>query len=196
MYRVVDPVERREQLAEAVWRVIRRDGLASVSVRNVAAEAGLSQGSLRHFFASQSELLAFSLRLVGERMRARLQQAAGSKRGRDVVDAVVTALVPLDAEQRIETEVWLAFLGAALSDPALRALNNETFDGVRGIVVDALTELAESGHARPGLDLAHEADRLHALVDGLTLHAVIRPEAVTPERLRTAVAAHLDGLCR
>jgi Uncharacterized protein conserved in bacteria len=57
--KVVDPAERRRELAEAVWRVIRRDGLEQASVRNVAREADLSMGSLRHYFATQSELMAF-----------------------------------------------------------------------------------------------------------------------------------------
>ncbi|MEJ3658000.1 TetR/AcrR family transcriptional regulator [Actinomycetes bacterium KLBMP 9759] len=193
----MDPVVRREQIAEGVWRVIRRDGLPSASVRNVAAEAGLSQGSLRHFFGSQSELLVFSLRLAGERTRARMRAAAESAGpGRELVEAVVCAMVPLDEDRRIETEVWLAFLGAALSDPALRALNDEIFDGLRAMFDDVLTELVESGQARPGLDLSYEADRLYAIVDGLALHAVVRPQAVTPETLRGTLARHLDELCR
>ncbi|WP_232663201.1 TetR/AcrR family transcriptional regulator [Pseudonocardia sp. TRM90224] len=197
MFKVVDPVERREQIAEGVWRVIRRDGLASASVRNVAAEAGLSQGSLRHFFGSQSELLVFSLRLAGERTRARMQAAAETAGGgRDLVEAVVEAMVPVDHDRRIETEVWLAFLGAALSDPALRALNDEIFDGMRQMFADVLDELVESGHARPGIDLSYEADRLYAIVDGLALHAIVRPEVVTPERLRSTLTRHLDELCR
>lgn len=60
------------ELAEAVWRVIRRDGLEHASVRNVAREAGLSMGSLRHYFSTQSELLIFALRLVIERIDRRL----------------------------------------------------------------------------------------------------------------------------
>ena len=47
---VVDPEERRRDLAEAVWRVVRRDGLERASVREVAREAGVSMGSLRHYF--------------------------------------------------------------------------------------------------------------------------------------------------
>ena len=64
MPRVVDPVERRRFLAQAVWRVVRREGLERASVREVAREAGVSMGSLRHYFSSQSELLIFAMRMV------------------------------------------------------------------------------------------------------------------------------------
>ncbi|HLR93636.1 MAG TPA: TetR family transcriptional regulator [Jiangellaceae bacterium] len=67
MPRLIDHDERRERFAEATWRVILRDGVGGVSVRTVAAEAGHSTGSLRHVFASQSQLLVFALQLVVDR---------------------------------------------------------------------------------------------------------------------------------
>ena len=53
----LDHDERRTELAEAVWRVIRREGVRGASVRGVAREAGLSMGSVRYFFGTQEELL-------------------------------------------------------------------------------------------------------------------------------------------
>ncbi|MGY1823391.1 TetR family transcriptional regulator C-terminal domain-containing protein [Geodermatophilus sp. SYSU D00079] len=45
------------------------------------------------------------------------------------------------------------------------------------------------------MDLALEADRLHAVVDGLTPHTLVRPSALPPARVRQVIAAHLDELC-
>lgn len=56
--KVVDAGVGRRELAEAVWRVILRDGVEGASVREVAAEAGLSSGSLKHYFGSQSRCAA------------------------------------------------------------------------------------------------------------------------------------------
>jgi hypothetical protein len=39
-------------------------------------------------------------------------------------------------------------------------------------------------------------DRLHALLDGLALHAVMRPERVPPSRVTAVIARHLDTLLR
>jgi len=52
--------------------VIRRDGLEHASVRNVAREAGLSSGSLRHMFRTQAELLVFAMNQVVDRIESRL----------------------------------------------------------------------------------------------------------------------------
>ncbi|MDP8952326.1 MAG: TetR family transcriptional regulator, partial [Actinomycetota bacterium] len=73
MPKVVDSDARRTQIAEAVWRVILRGGLERASVRNVAREAGLSMGSLRHYFGTQAELPAFAMQLVTERVRGRIE---------------------------------------------------------------------------------------------------------------------------
>jgi hypothetical protein len=39
-----------------------------------------------------------------------------------------------------------------------------------------------------------EARRLHALADGLALHAVMRPTRVTPQVITEVIARHLDAL--
>jgi AcrR family transcriptional regulator len=123
MPKLVDPDQRRSELAQAVWTVIRRDGLQRASVRNVAREAGLSMGSLRHYFASQSELLCFAMQLVGDRARARVAALEPGADPRRRAEQLLAELVPLDDERRAESEVWLAFTGHALVDPAQRAIH-------------------------------------------------------------------------
>jgi hypothetical protein len=51
--------------------------------------------------------------------------------------------------------------------------------------------LADSGALRPDLDHAVEAERLYALVDGVILHAVLRPSRMSGVAGRAVVAAHL-----
>lgn len=194
MPRTVDPVIRRQQLAEAVWRVIRRDGLAAASVRAVAREAGLSAGSLRHYFGTQSELRAFAMRLVTQRVLARIEALDPAMAPRQRVQAILEELLPLDRDRRTEMEVWLAFAGQALVDPSLRRLRAEAeqllLDGCRNL----LAALVVSGDARPELDLDLEAERLNAVVDGVALHAMSRPRKVPARVMRAVVEAHLDSL--
>jgi AcrR family transcriptional regulator len=194
MPKLVDPDQRRSELAQAVWTVIRRDGLQRASVRNVAREAGLSMGSLRHSFASQSELLCFAMRLVGDRARARVAALEPAADPRRHAEQLLAELVPLDDERRAESEVWLAFTGHALVDPAQRAIHQRIHDQLNGACATAITILADAGLTAEGLDVALEAGRLHALLDGLALHAVMRPEQVPPSRITAVIARHLDTL--
>ena len=182
--------DRRRELGEAVWRVIRRDGLERASVRNVAREAGLSMGSLRHDFGSQSELLAFSMSLVAERAAARVEALPSTGPPRRRAEAVLAELLPLDDERRAEAEVWLAFAGRALVDPGLRALREEVDDLLRGLMCTLVDLLL--GPDSPDAEL--EAERLYAVVDGLTLHAVTRPERLSAGAMSATLAGHLDRL--
>jgi AcrR family transcriptional regulator len=195
MPRYVNPVARRKEIAEAVWRVIHRDGVDGASVRAVAREAGLSSGSLRHYFATQNELLAFAMQLVTDRVRTRVQAIAPSSDVRAYVEAVLAELLPLDAERLSEMQVWLAFTGQGLIDPTLRTLRAESARLLLGLCHRLLGELITSEEGTPGLDLDLEAERLHAVLDGVALHALTMPERVTPDVMRAVIGAHLTSLC-
>ncbi|QIS02044.1 TetR family transcriptional regulator [Nocardia brasiliensis] len=189
--------QRRHALAEAAWRVIQRDGLEHASVRKVATEAGVSMGSLRHYFSTQSELLAFSLGMVGEGMMDRIRQL---NLAADPVDRaaqiLLTGLLPTGPRQHTVTKVWLAFLGRVLTEPALRQRSDELYDATAELVAWVVDELAASGVLRAGLDLEREAQRLYVFVDGLTVQALIRPEKMSPHRVRELLREHLAQLCR
>lgn len=184
---------RRSELAEAVWRVVLREGLEAASVRGVAAEAGLSMGSLRHYFSTQSELHSFAMRLVMDRIRGRVEILPVTPDPRWWVEQVLEQLLPLDAERRTESEIWLAFTARALVDPALRALRDEGWDLLRQVCQVLLTRLA-AGAVPPGWDVGLESARLHALVDGLLVHGVLRRERLDPGEIRRVLRRHLDAL--
>lgn len=192
MPKVVDPVQRRREVVEAVLRVIRRDGLEQASVRNVAREAGLSMGSLRHYFASQSELMVFAFRTVIDRIESRLARLEPESDPRRRAERVLAELLPLDDERRAENELWLAFTSRAMVDPALGDLRDEGYDALRAGCRAILTDLSAAGLAPT--DVHTETERLHALLDGLAVHAAMRPDIHTGESLKAAIGRHLDAL--
>lgn len=196
MPRLVDAQDRRADVAGAVWRVVAREGLDAASVRTVAAEAGLSAGSLRHWFATQSDLHAFAMGLVVERIRAR---AGGLVLPHDPLGAATLVLeqfLPLDAERALESEVWLAFTARSPVEQRLRSVReaayDELFDVCRHQVLSILGGTAAGGAGAATVDA--ETHRLYALVDGLLLHGVVRPQRATPEVLRSVLRSHLEQL--
>ncbi len=194
MPKLVDHEQRRSELGAAVWGVIRRDGVEAASVRKVAQEAGWSAGALRHYFSTQTELLGFAIQMVIERIEARVGALAPPADPREAVEQRLHELLPLDKERRAENEVWLAFTGRALVDPQLRARHEEVDEELRSACLGALGELGSAGRLRPGLDLELEAERLHAVLDGLALHTAMRPDRMSPRLIRSVLACHLDSL--
>ena len=73
--------DTRSRILRAALRVIGEGGVAGLTNRRVAKEAGLSLGSLTYHFASQTELLRDSLLLFVEEEAARITALADSLAG-------------------------------------------------------------------------------------------------------------------
>ncbi|WP_240917806.1 TetR/AcrR family transcriptional regulator [Phycicoccus sp. HDW14] len=198
MPKVVDHVARREQIAEALLAVVRRDGVGAVSVRSVAAQAGLSVGSMRHTATSQSDLVAFAMEAVAERVASRIGarvsgwSTAGPPDVGDLVE-LCGEVLPLDDERRAEAAVWLELVTLARTDPTLADVSDAAHAGLRRVADRVVSVLLPGADRRT---LAREALRLHALLDGLALHGVLHPRAAGPAQVRAVVAHHLAALRR
>jgi AcrR family transcriptional regulator len=185
MPKVVDREQRREELAAALWRLVVREGIEAASVRRVAAEAGWSTGSLRHYFATHSELLTFAMELVMQRVTDRVGRLWPSDDPRETAARVLHEVLPLDDERHAEMQVWLAFTTRSLVEPELRELRDRAHTGLRELCATAVGLLGGG---------AAEAERVHALIDGLALHAVLDSQTTTPERQLQLLGAELDAL--
>ncbi|MGP3929581.1 TetR/AcrR family transcriptional regulator [Nonomuraea sp. KM88] len=199
MPKVVDPSARRDEVVEAVFRVVRRAGFEQASLRNVAEEAGLAIGSVRHYFDGHTDLMTFAMRASIDRVSKRLMERLGpllAATGRDEraanVELMLSELLPLDEARRDEAAVWLAFTTAARTRPELQPLALEAYDGTRRLVRRIVDGVAR--HRPPGMDAAVETERLAGLIDGLTLAGVLHPERMTPELMRDALRRHLQAL--
>ena len=137
---------RRQEIVDAVCRIIATDGLERASLREVADEAGLAVGSVRHYFASSEELLAFSFAAVVDRIVARAD-AAHADLGHaqphpEHHEAVLTLLgefLPLDEERAMDACAWLAFKNAARIRPFLAAEADRSHRAVAAVVGQLIT---------------------------------------------------------
>ncbi|WNV89552.1 TetR family transcriptional regulator C-terminal domain-containing protein [Umezawaea sp. Da 62-37] len=197
----MDPEARRSAVVDALFRVVRREGVEQASLRNVAEEAGLAIGSVRHYFDSHDELLVFALRELEDRVEVRIRAGAerilaaeSSAERRPLVEALLGELLPLDADRRDEAVIWLAFVTAARTRPSLRPSALRLHEGLRMIVGRILARAAEFGALPDGMVVDVETERLAALIDGLAVNAVLQPDRTTPEVMAAVLRRHLDDL--
>ena len=178
---------RRRQIAEAALRVLARDGLLALSVRNVAAEADLAPSSLRYAVPTQADLREQAMELLLARLQERID-AVGDPEDEQWARSVLLELIPLDATRRIEMEVMLELGTAAMSAPELMPVYLRGHEIVRSACERAVRVLL--GEAATDV----ETDRLHGLVDGLALHIVRLPPEAGAERAVAALDLHLHQL--
>jgi AcrR family transcriptional regulator len=194
MPKLVDADLRRQEVAEAVFRIARRDGLEHASLRNVATEAGLAIGSVRHYFADQADVMIFAMRHFVDRMTQRLldrianrpDPTASPHERAAALEGLLSELLPLDEVRREETAVWLAFTASARTRPELQPYAHELYVDTRRMLQKVL-----AGFLAPALDLDTETERLYALIDGLAVHGVLQPDRAGPPAIRAALRRHL-----
>ncbi|WP_427130025.1 TetR/AcrR family transcriptional regulator [Pseudarthrobacter sp. S9] len=219
MPKFVDAALRRQEVVEAVFRIIATDGLERASLREVADEADLAVGSVRHYFASSDELLAHSFGVVVDRIVGRLTAAdalladlaRGTAEHHRGVLTLLCEVLPLDEERAVDACVWMAFKNAARTKPFLAPEADRSHRAVAAIVGRLVMELSGAGATDPadpvnpgeantGTEnaeqqrLVTEAERLLATLDGLTMHALLQPEWMTAQMCKDVLEAHLAGL--
>ena len=202
MPKIVDHEERRRELAEALWRVIAHSGPQAVSIRTVAAEAGLSAGALRHYFQTREELLVFAMDLSEERVVGRMREQSRTWRPEESVveraAGFAEHMLPLDSVRSAEFQVWQAAGHLGELDPRLE----ERWARQRGLyrqlggALGGLPPLEDPEHEHPDPWLETWAAFLHTFVDGLALQMMVNPAQVPAEagraRLRSFLA-HVEA---
>lgn len=211
MPKLVDHEDRRRLIARATWRVISREGVAAASVRSVAAEAELSTGALRHYFADQGSLLLFAARYTVQRIVARMTAQLLEQERPDlaVVQACLEELLPLDEERHTETAVYFGLIDLTRLDPGHREFRRWVFRASRPVYrgfVDWLTggpaptpsvlDGTDPRWAAPLSDPALEARALslQVLVDGLAVQGLLYPEVMDAPALRSVLRGELERI--
>lgn len=194
MPRHVDAEERRRHVAEALWRVVVRDGLDRATVRAVAAEARLSLGAVSHYFASQEALQLHALQLIDERDAARHLEISDAGTTRDVIERYLWALLPLDQESRESHQIYYAFMARARVVPAFREVAAAIDGEVVSLCRRAIDSLDRDGCIAPGHDRGVLVAELRALTEGLAFQAASWPEQATPEMMQAVMRRWLDSL--
>ncbi|RAJ65643.1 TetR family transcriptional regulator [Streptomyces sp. Amel2xB2] len=187
MARRYDP-ERRTRIIDAAIRIVELKGIAALSHRSVAAEAGVPLGSTTYHFAGLDDLLVAALEQVsggqGGAMKDWEEALAGSgggkggkggTGGRSLADALTRLLEEYAhgdrGRIRLEYELYLA----ALRRPALQPVAAAWLD----TMVDVIGRHTEQEAT---------ARVLVALIDGLLLQLLLTDRPFDRAAVRAALA--------
>lgn len=180
--RVRDP-HARQRIVEAAWRVVAARGTASSTMRAVATEAGVSTGSVTHYFEDKGELMDAVLAYNNEQAAEQVRKAVGQRHGLEAAERATLAMLPVDQARLGLWQVWLAFWA---HEPEATSSESGLANGYRNwtsMVRDHLSRAAADGELMDGVDARHETSVLATLVAGTGLLA--GSEMVNQKRART-----------
>ncbi|MGH2363084.1 MAG: TetR/AcrR family transcriptional regulator [Chloroflexota bacterium] len=183
---------RRAQIVAAAAGCFARSGFAATTIPDIVRGAGLSTGSIYHYFSSKEQLflavVAEYVAVYDEAFFAELQRPGAPlerlEAGFVHLQAELAAQSP--ARARIALELW----SRAHDVPDLRTWLAEARERRIAAMVSLLSELCAAGELSP-TEVADGAARLMALADGLVVQRACADFAALPG---TPLAAGLRGL--
>ncbi|MGI5273092.1 TetR/AcrR family transcriptional regulator [Nonomuraea sp. CA-218870] len=175
MPKKVDHDERRRHIAEAVLRIAGRDGLDAATLRDVAAEAGMSLGAVQYYMRSKDEMLQYVVAYLGEHVTARIMAGveAGPATVRGFLMSMATEMLPLDERRKAERRAGQAFGARAGAVPEMARSIREGRKWLHDRVAELITRAQRDGEAPDELDPEFEAAVLLALIEGLTAEIML-----------------------
>ena len=178
--------ERREAILQAAMRVALAEGLAAMTVRRIAAEAGVATGQVHHLFTPGGELksLAF-VRLIRELLDA---DVAGKQAGwREQLHAMLGSD---DGRFEPYIRLWREAQILASRDADIKGAYVMTMEMWHQETVALIKAGTEAGALKPGDRAENIAWRLIGLVCGLDGMYILN----MPEMDEAAFNNHLDKL--
>ncbi len=174
MARTKDPElekQRREQVADATIDLLTELPWGSVSLTRVAQRAGVSRGVVTYWYANKEELLKAAVERFHDRYAERLLAIAAAPRPvRERLEQLLLATLPdretLQREAAFQAEVY----SFAKAHPDVLTPMAESYLRFHA-VAEALVQIGRAEGYVTATDTKHTARFVHALIDGVSLHA-------------------------
>lgn len=170
-------------------------GISGATYRAVAARAGVSIGTVQHYFPEKQSLIEEALLEMHERSR---RAAPAPLDGWREVEARLLRGLPLTEERQGLWPFYVEYWAQATRDPAVRDFHLARWERIAAMFLDTLEGNRPSLDDLPVLQaptrLEDVVDALIALQFGLGVHATIHPERYSPERLRRLLQLTMRSL--
>lgn len=181
MPKVVDHEERRQAFASAAIDVIARKGIDSARLVDVARAAGVTTGSLGHYFEDKDDVFDSALEQLVASWDAQLTIGDGA-----LID-VLCRFLPLDEESSRDARVWLTFHARSLlSDPVAEKVSSywEKY-------AERLAKHLCSHEGKDPDEARILAVTIGAVVDGMIARALADPDSWPASRQRAQLESAL-----
>ncbi|TPW71685.1 TetR/AcrR family transcriptional regulator [Schumannella sp. 10F1B-5-1] len=166
------PAERRDEIERAARELALEQGLAALTLRAVAARAGVVPGLVAHYVTGMDDLVAATFSAI---VADELAEVHALVRREPAVARRIGALVDtvLHGGRDDVTLVWVQGWALGPANAALAAAVREQMDAWHTMIVELISDGVDAGAFV--VDDAHAAAwHLLAMIDGLNAHSLVR----------------------
>jgi AcrR family transcriptional regulator len=193
-FRRIQPEARRETLVEAALACLAEGGHQGVSVRRIAARAGVSLGLVNHYYAGIDQLIAQAYESLADGIVSKLLESAESAdvAPRERLSGFIrTSFSPLVLDPKL-LRVWVVFWSLIPHSTDMQAVQDRSHTAYCKVLERYLKALAAERGLTP-VDLPVAAIGLSALLDGLWLEWCLNPAKFRPEEGITLCESWVDA---
>jgi AcrR family transcriptional regulator len=183
---------RRREVIEAVSDLIADHGIDGTSMRQLAAAAGLSTGTINYHFKNKRALMIAALDAV-------YVLPANWEQHRD--EPALQQLRILTRQFVLRSKwlkkwwrFWVEYMAHAGRDDELRARQEERYRRQRRFYSRVVARGVASGELRPAVDAEEVADTFLALANGLAVHQVAIGSSISPNRAEEILLDFVESL--
>jgi AcrR family transcriptional regulator len=174
MPKIVDPQQRRDEIAAVTLAVISKVGLENTTIRMISREGGFSSGVISHYFRDKNELTNFAFELVINRAFAEIEHRASKRKpGLARLRESMAVMLPRKGDPLIA--VSMGFWGRAVDNPSLSIIFSKNYTRWRDLVQEFLKEAIDEGEIS-NRDLTIETDFIISFIDGLSIAMQLEPK--------------------
>lgn len=186
--------DRKGAVARATWRVVAASGLEGATLRAIAREAGFTTGVLMHHFRDKEELFIFALGEMFDNAELELTEALRQTNPIKGFREFLFHYLTLTKDSELQARSWLNFVGRALWNKAFLREYRRRYPRFRALIRRVLLAAVHAGIVRRGANVNMETDMLFALLDGITMHALLEPGRFPPAHQRALIDSYLTRL--
>jgi len=170
--------QRARQIVEAAARVMARKGFAGTTMKDIAAEAGITAGLIHYYFDSKEDLLAAVIATLCTQMRTESEAAFAASRGAAPIARAWAVLQATKGQFRRSDQqrLFVEAITLALRDPRMREQVAQLYEDLLDSSTAMVEELATQVPTPPPVPLRDFAAVIVAALDGMALQKLLDPE--------------------
>jgi AcrR family transcriptional regulator len=170
----VDHTARRERIAEVTAAVISREGLEAATIRRISAELGGPTKIITYYFSDKQELLRFTWEHMARQYFEKVTACAST----DIVESLL-AMAAADEGGLQRWRVYAAFWDRAARDCAFAEIQRSHMNVALKLIGNVVRALDAERRDVDRISLL-----LNAMVQGISLQALVDPQRWPAERIR------------
>ena len=153
-----------------------------MTMKRLAAEAGVSQGILHYYFKDKRAILAAAAGHVMDDLDLRAKSESANRRDASSrLRAMIKACLAVATADREFRTVFMALWGESLHDPALASINKAAYQRARKAIGGIIEQGVRDGDFKPA-NIVDTSAMVLALIDGMSLQLTFDKSLLTLTR--------------